>query len=78
VNFLGIPERINKALYKKDVYQLTRKDLDLAKKWTLALIRDGHPHWNETQVNNYYEKLSKVRVELIDQWSAKNGWNGNS
>jgi len=74
MNFLGIPERINRLLYQKDIHRLSRRDTDLARRWTLALIRDGHPHWTEDQVNTYYDRLSQIRVEVIDEWSAKHGW----
>ncbi len=74
MNFLGLPDRINKLLYRRDIERLSREDVGLARRWTLALIRDGHPHWNDNQVEAYYEKLSMIRVELVDNWSMRNGW----
>jgi hypothetical protein len=74
MNFLGIPDRINKLLYNRDIHRLTHDDVGLAKRWTLRLIRDGHPHWSEKQVERYYEKLSLIRVEVVDNWSMRNGW----
>lgn len=71
MDFLDLPERINKLLYKKSVRRLTPADRELAKRWTMQLIRDSHPHWSEAQVEADYERLTMVRVELVDQWSRR-------
>jgi hypothetical protein len=73
VNFLGLPERINKLLYHRQVGSMTRRESELATNWTLQLIRDGHPKWSEEQVKNYYDNLVNIRVVAVDQWSKRNG-----
>lgn len=72
MNFLDLPERINQLLYKKDLVCLTRHDILTAKEWTKLLIRDSHPHWTEKQVDEDYEKLSKIKVVAVDQWEKRN------
>ena len=71
VNFLDLPERINSFLYKKDVRRLTKADRELAKRWTMQLIRDSHPQWTDAQVEADYEKLLAFKVETVDQWSRR-------
>lgn len=71
MNFLDLPERINTFLYKKDVKRLSRADRDLAKRWTMQLIRDSHPHWSEAQIEADYDRLLAVRIETVDQWSRR-------
>jgi hypothetical protein len=73
VKFLDLPERINRLLYRRSLQKLTRQDLILARAWTLQLIRDSHPHWSEIEVEAYYEKLSLIRVEVVDEWSKRFG-----
>jgi len=73
VNFLGLPERINKLLYHRQVGSLSRREAELAESWTLQLIRDGHPKWTEEQVKTYYDNLVNIRVVVVDQWSKRNG-----
>jgi len=72
VNFLDIPDRINQLLYKKDLVRLTRHDILTAREWTKRLIRDSHPDWTEKQVEEDYERLSKIKVMAIDQWEKRN------
>jgi hypothetical protein len=71
VDFLELPERVNKFLYKKDVRRLTRADRELAKRWTLQLIRDSHPRWTDEQVEADYDRLLAFRVEAVDEWSRR-------
>ncbi|MEM1157729.1 MAG: hypothetical protein AAF649_02115 [Verrucomicrobiota bacterium] len=72
MNFLDIPDRINQLLYKKDLFRLNRHDIFTAKEWTKRLIRDSHPHWTEQQVEEDYQKLSKIKVVAVDQWEKRN------
>jgi hypothetical protein len=71
MNFLGLSERLNTFLYKKDLQRLTPADMSLARTWTLSLIREGHPHWDEAQVEAYYEHLAAIRVQAVDEWSRR-------
>ena len=73
MNFLRIPERLNKILYKRSIFQLRKKDLELAEKWTLDFIRDQHPHWSEKQVKRHFDNLLKIKVIAVDDWSKKFG-----
>jgi len=71
VHFLDLPDRINKHLYKKTVGRLSKADCELAKRWTLQLIRDSHPRWTEAQVEADYERLLAIKVETVDLWSRR-------
>jgi hypothetical protein len=67
-----LAERFNSFLYQKDFRRLSPQDLELAKKWTLQLIRDSNPKWTEEQVLDYYDRLLKIRVMAVDQWKERN------
>jgi hypothetical protein len=73
MNFLGLPERINRVLYRREVHRLTPADLRLARRWTLELIQDSHPRWSREEVEACYERLSELRVTAVDEWSKRNG-----
>ncbi len=73
MNFLELPERINRLLYKKEVVKLGRRDMELATRWTMEMIRDRNPEWSEEQVRMYYDRLLNVRVIAVDQWSRRFG-----
>ncbi|MDZ4788972.1 MAG: hypothetical protein SH807_08525 [Blastochloris sp.] len=73
MNFMGLPERINKLLYHRQVGSLTQREAGLAKVWTLELIRDSHPKWTEQQIESYYNNLVNIRVVAVDQWGKRNG-----
>jgi hypothetical protein len=75
VNFLGIPERINKLLYGRELRRLSRNDASMAVAWTKELIRERNPHWNEDQVERYYVNLLKIRILAVDEWSRRHGMN---
>jgi hypothetical protein len=72
VNFLDLPDRINRLLYQKDLVRLTRRDMLSAKDWTKRLIRDSHPNWTDQQVDEDYERLSHIKVVAVDQWEKRN------
>lgn len=72
MDFRDLAERFNAFLYQKDFRKLSPQDLDLAKKWTLQLIRDGNPQWTEEQVLDYYNRLLKIRVIAVDSWKERN------
>ncbi|NJK91318.1 MAG: hypothetical protein HC904_05485 [Blastochloris sp.] len=76
MNFLGLSERINTLLYHKQVEKLSRRDGELARTWTLQLIREAHPLWTEQEVERYYENLLKIRVVAVDQWGKRHGGTG--
>lgn len=65
--------RFNGLLYRRAITRLTRSDLDTARAWTLQLIRDSHPRWTEEQVEQDYQRLSLIRVEVVDEWSQRFG-----
>jgi hypothetical protein len=73
VNFLKLPQRINQLLYHRQLGSLTRREAELAERWTLQMIRDGHPKWDEEQVRAYYDHLLTIKVVAVDQWSKRNG-----
>jgi hypothetical protein len=72
MDFRDLAERFNTFLYQKDFRRLSPQDLELAKKWTLQLIRDSNPQWTEEQVLDYYNRLLKIRVVAVDQWKERN------
>lgn len=71
MNFLDLPDRINRLLYRTDISRLTQNDLILAKRWTLRLIRDSHPDWTDEQVQADYDRLEKIRPLAVDQWAKR-------
>lgn len=72
MNFLSLPERVNKLLYHRQVGSLTKREAGLAEAWTLQIIRDSHPKWAEAQVQEYYDNLANIRVVAVDQWGKRN------
>lgn len=73
VDLMEITSRFNGLLYRRALTRLTRSDLDMARAWTLQLIRDSHPRWTEEEVARDYERLSLIRVEVVDEWSKRYG-----
>ncbi|MDX6767032.1 MAG: hypothetical protein SFU85_09590 [Candidatus Methylacidiphilales bacterium] len=73
MDFLKLSERANRQLYRRQVKRLTKKELELAKAWTLDLIRERNPHWSEEQIRDYYDRVLDLRLIAIDPWSARLG-----
>lgn len=73
MRFPKVTSRLNEFLYKRSIFQLGKKDVDLANRWTFQLIRDSHPRWNEHQVQDYYAGLSRIKVLAVDEWEKKFG-----
>lgn len=72
MNFLGLSEKLNAMLYRKDVGKLSRQERRMARDWTLTLIREHNPDWSEERVQQYYQDLIKIRVKTVDQWAERN------
>ncbi len=70
---MEVTSRFNDLLYRRAVTRLTRSDIEIARAWTLQIIRDSHPRWTEDQVERDYERLSLIRVEVVDEWSKRFG-----
>lgn len=73
VRLMEVTSRFNDLLYRRAVTRLTRSDIEIARAWTLQIIRDSHPRWTEDQVERDYERLSLIRVEVVDEWSKRFG-----
>lgn len=73
MHFMDLTGRFNDLLYRRTVTRLTRSDIEVARAWTLQLIRDSHPRWTEEEVERDYERLALIRVEVVDEWSKRFG-----
>ncbi|MGF1678208.1 MAG: hypothetical protein ACFCUX_03325 [Candidatus Methylacidiphilales bacterium] len=71
MNFLDLPERINRLLYRKEIVRLSPRDRLSAKSWTLKLIRDSHPQWSDEEVEKDYQRLEQIRVIAVDAWGKR-------
>ncbi|GAB4244213.1 MAG: hypothetical protein OHK005_09000 [Candidatus Methylacidiphilales bacterium] len=73
MHFMDLTSRFNDLLYRRTVTRLTRSELEIARAWTMQLIRDSHPRWSEEEVERDYERLALIRVEVVDEWSKRFG-----
>lgn len=65
-DFESLGEKLDGFLYRRVFKELSPSDLDLAEKWTLAMIRRNHPDWDEEQVRKFYDSLLNIRVVVCD------------
>lgn len=66
-------EKLNQVIYRAQVRRLTRLDKEMADRWTLARIREGHPYWSEEQVNRHFNALLHFEIRAVDEWSRRFG-----
>jgi len=64
-------ERFNTFLYRQHIRKLSPEEIELAREWSLNLIRKEHPQLSEEQVARFYENLINVRVSVVDEWSRR-------
>ncbi len=66
-DFESLGQKLDTFLYRRVFTQLSASDLNLAEKWTLAMIRRNHPDWDEEKVRKYYDNLLKIKVIVCDE-----------
>lgn len=71
MDILGIAEKINGFLYRKETQTLTEEDMDTAREWSLQTIRRHYPRWSEEQCVRYYHSMINIRLIAVDQWSKR-------
>lgn len=64
-------ERFNLFLYRQNIRKLSAGEIELAREWSMALIRKEHPDFTEQQVEGFYENLINVRVSAVDEWTRR-------
>ena len=67
-NFAG---RFNAFLYRQHIRRLSPVEIELAREWSLALIRREHPHLSSEEVERFYENLIHIRVCAVDEWTRR-------
>jgi len=66
-------ERFNLFLYRQHIRKLSAEEIELAREWSLNLIRKEHPHFTAQQTEVFYENLINVQVIAVDEWSRRMG-----
>lgn len=64
-------ERLNRLLYRQHIRKLTPAEIELARQWSLNLIRREHPELSEEQVQRFYDNLIHVKFSAVDEWSER-------
>ncbi len=65
--------RFNSFLYRQHIRRLTAEEIDLAREWSLDLIRREHKDMTNEQVELFYDNLLYVRIIAVDEWSQRMG-----
>lgn len=73
MRFAGVTEKLNAFFFRAQLRRLTRLDMEMADRWTLARIREGHPDWSEERVMLHFEALGHLPVRAVDEWSRRFG-----
>ncbi len=71
IDFTAVYGRLNDLLYRRTIRRLTVAEIELARDWSLRVIRREHPDFSEAEVEDYYEKLLQVRVIATDEWARR-------
>jgi len=64
-------ERFNLFLYRQHVLKLSPAEIEMAREWSLNLIRKEHPDLTDQQVERFYENLINVQVTVVDEWTRR-------
>jgi hypothetical protein len=70
-SFSAFTERFNLFLYRQNIRKLTPEEIELAREWSMSLIRKEHPHFTDEQAERFYENLINVRVSVVDEWARR-------
>jgi hypothetical protein len=73
MNLAEISGRLNRFLYRQHIRRLGPADIQLARDWSMALIRREHPHLTPEQMERFYENLLHLQVTAVDEWSRRMG-----
>lgn len=65
--------KLNGIIFRAQLRRLTRLDLEMADRWTMARIREGHPDWSEERIMGHFHALAHIPVRAIDEWSRRFG-----
>ncbi|MCE0497242.1 MAG: hypothetical protein LV481_04765 [Methylacidiphilales bacterium] len=60
--------RFNTFLYRQHIRRLSPEEIELAREWSMTLIRREHPHLSTEEVERFYENLIHVRISAVDEW----------
>jgi hypothetical protein len=71
MSFSEFTERFNRFLYRQSIRKLSEAEINLARDWSINLIRKEHPHLTPEQVERFYENLIHVQVSAIDEWTRR-------
>lgn len=63
--------RLNQFFYRQNLRRLTAEELEMAKAWSMEMIRREHPAWSEEQAEAYYEQLLYVHFSAVDEWTRR-------
>jgi len=63
--------RFNAFLYRQHIRRLSAAEIELAREWSMALIRREHPHLSSEEAEAFYENLIHVRVCAVDEWTQR-------
>jgi hypothetical protein len=64
-------ERFNLFLYRQNIRKLGPEEIELARQWSIGLIRKEHPEFTDEQIERFYENLIHVRVTAVDEWTRR-------
>ncbi len=64
-------ERFNHFLYRQSIRKLGAEEINLAKEWSIALIRREHPELNDGQVERFYDNLIHVQFTAVDEFTRR-------
>jgi hypothetical protein len=64
-------ERFNLFLYRQNIRKLSAGEIELAREWSMTMIRREHPHFTNEQAERFYENLIEVRVTAVDEWTRR-------
>jgi hypothetical protein len=70
-SFSAFTERFNLFLYRQNIRKLSGAEIELAREWSMTLIRKEHPDFTPEQVERFYENLINVRISAVDEWTRR-------
>jgi hypothetical protein len=71
MSFSALTERFNLFLYRQNIRGLSITEIELAREWSMNLIRKEHPDFTDEQAELFYENLIHVRVTAVDEWTRR-------
>ncbi len=71
MSFSGLGERLNLFLYRQHIRKLSATEIELARQWSMDLIRREHPDFTDEQAEKFYENLIHVRFTAVDEWTRR-------